>query len=515
MSSHRQTTATAIATVLAAISLYPLFSGTTWFWVGAGATITVAAVGTLTRLRRLPALVCLAAGTLGLVLYLNLVFEARFSLGHVLPTLTSLNHLGRLARTGMSESARYAPPAPELSGLVLLGSGGIGIVALLTDLTAVRLRSVALAGIPLLLLITEPFTVSASRTWVGTVIAFCLGSAGYLGMLGTESRQRIREWEQPRPSATGGPDTSALSAAGRRVGLTSLVVALCLPLLIPGLHTTRLLGGQPGIGGHPGSGGGGGAVGFPSPETVLSQELQTAKPQAVLQYRDAGSADLTAPQYLQLYSLDQLTDAGWQLVSTPAQDLPSSGRLPLPPGLASGPLGLLKRTTPGPGVQVGGGTTVVTSVTMAPNVNAQAGVNGKTISVLPVPYPALAVVPPPGVWQASTTDLMVYSTDAQGSGQTYTAQGSGLTYTVESLDEQPPTSDLEAAGPPPADIRRTYASLPASYRQWARPCAPWPKGSRPGSRPPSTKQWPSSPGSAGPAASATRSRPRPLAPRRS
>ena len=63
------------------------------------------------------------------------------------------------------------------------------------------------------------------------------------------------------------------------------MIALCLPLFIPGLHTTRLFGGQPGIGGHPGSGGsGGGLVGLPSPETAMSSELQSKKAEPVLQY---------------------------------------------------------------------------------------------------------------------------------------------------------------------------------------------------------------------------------------
>jgi transglutaminase-like putative cysteine protease len=448
MSSHRLTFAAAIATLLAAISLYPLFIGIAWWWAGAGAAVTVAAAGTLTRLRRFPVLVCLAVGVAALIFYLNLVFEGSLSYGHLLPTLNSLDHLARLTHEGMDDSAKYAPPAPELPGLLLLASGGIGIVALLTDLTAVRLRSVALAGLPLLLLVTEPFAVSASRSWVGTVIAFCLGSAGYLGILGTETRQRIREWEQPRPGVRIGPDTSALTAAGRRVGLTSLVVALCLPLFIPGLHTTRLLGGQPGIGGIPGSGGGGGLPGFPSPETAVSQELQNSKPQPVLQYRTLG-ASTTVPEYLQLYALDDLTPSGWQLASGPAHPH-VNGALPPPPGLPYTYVAVPDGSSAGIDVP-----TVTTEIQIAPNVSANAAVNGKPASVLPVPYPALKVAVPSGTWQASTTDLMVYSDDTQVTG---------LHYSVESANLLPPAQDLEVAGPAQVDIAQSYTTLPASYR---------------------------------------------------
>ncbi len=85
--SHRQTIAAAIATMAASVSLYPLFIGATWFWAGAGAVVTVALAGTLTRLRRLPLLACLTVSVICLVFYLNLVFEAGQSFGHVVPTL--------------------------------------------------------------------------------------------------------------------------------------------------------------------------------------------------------------------------------------------------------------------------------------------------------------------------------------------------------------------------------------------------------------------------------------------
>ena len=194
--------------------------------------------------------------------------------------------------------------------MVLLAAGGIGIAALLTDWMAVRLGSAALAGLPLLLLFTEPFTLSVGRGFLGTTVAFCVGIAGYLGLLSSEGKDRIREWESQDPAARNAPDTKALAAAGRRVGFASVVVALILPLVIPGLHVTRLFGGQPGIGGHGGAGvssGGAGGVGFPGVDTQFSQQLSselTTPSQIVLGYTTA----VQSPDYLQLYVLDKLTD---------------------------------------------------------------------------------------------------------------------------------------------------------------------------------------------------------------
>src|SRR5579863_3708070 len=363
MASHRRTVAAACAVILASISLYPIFTGTAWFWAGCGSALVVALAGTATRLRRLPVPVTLLAGVLALLLYLNLAFANARSLYHLLPTPGSLAALWHTAGQGFSQASAYAPPVPGLRGMLLLAAGGIGIAALLTDLIAVRLGSAALAGLPLLLLFTEPFTLSVSRGVVGTTLAFCLGVGGYLALLSSEGRDRIRAWEQADATDHYAPDTRPLAAAGRRVGTASVLLALCLPLFIPGLHTTRLFGGQPGIGGTGGSGGAGGP-GFPNPTAQLSQELTSPKVSTVLTYT---SSD---PGYLQMYALDNLTDdAGWQLFGQPESLVPVSPRLPAAPGLT----------------EKSGVASARTTVTIA------SGVGTAVLSALPVPYPAMSV----------------------------------------------------------------------------------------------------------------------------
>src|SRR6202000_763222 len=168
--------------------------------------------------------------------YLNFAFANGRSFLHLLPTPSSLAALSHVAGQGFNEASKYAPPVPELRGMVLLAAAGIGIAALLTDLIAVRLGSAALAGLPLLLLFPEPFTLSVSRGFLGTTAAFSVSVAGYLALLSSEGRNRIREWEHPKPSANDVPEPRTLAAAGRRVGFASVIIALCLPLFIPGLH---------------------------------------------------------------------------------------------------------------------------------------------------------------------------------------------------------------------------------------------------------------------------------------
>jgi transglutaminase-like putative cysteine protease len=430
MASHRRTIAAAVATILASVSLYPIFTGAPlWFWDGAGAVVVVAAAGTLTRVRRLPVAACLAVGVAALLLYLNAVFSSATSVIGVVPTGTSLNQLASLAGLGFRESASYAPPVPQLNGMLLLAVGGIGITALFTDLIAVRLRSAALAGLPLLLLFAEPFTLSGSRDAVGTTVAFCLGTIGYLGMLSSEGKDRIREWEHPNPDPNLMPDTRALAAAGRRVGTASVALALFVPLVIPGLHVTQLFGsGQPGIGGS--GGGSGGGIGFPDPDTQLSTELHAS--QAAPEFTYTSSS--TTPDYFQIYVLDNLTDTGWKMFGQPESLAPADQRLPAAPGLTSGTWA----------------TRVTTRVTMDGSVGPD------YLDALPVPYPATSVsVPGAEVPQADKNTLMVFDNGAPLGG---------LSYSVTSLDESPPAQDIDAAPPPPADIVSHDTEVPSSYQ---------------------------------------------------
>ena len=428
MTSHRRTIAAAAATILTSISLYPVFIGTAWFWAGVGAVLAVAGAATLTRLRRLPVPVCVIGAIAGLLLYLNLVFSNGRSWGHLLPTATSLRLLWDLAGQGFRESAKYAPPVPALSGMVLLAAAGIGITAVLTDLIAVRLGSAALAGLPLLLLFTEPFTLSISRDALGTTIAFCAATAGYLWMLSSEGRDRIREWEHKNPDPRLMPDTTAVAAAGRRVGAASMVVALCVPLIIPGLHMTRLFGGgQPGIGGH-GSGAGSGA-GFPDPNTQMSNELHTTQPQVEFSY----TSTALNPQYFQVYVLDNLTATqGWKIFGQPSSLVTVSPQLPAEPGLAAAASGSFAKVT--------------THVTLSGSVPQD------QYNALPVPYPATAVTAP-GSLQADRSSLMVFD-----NGQRL----AGLSYSVKSLDAAPAAKDLDNT-PPPSVTTSYYTQVPGPY----------------------------------------------------
>src|SRR5262249_27484698 len=124
--NHRLTVAAATATVLASVALYPLISTTGWFFAGLAAVIVVAAVGTLTRLRPLPVIVCLRASGAGLFLPLKVVFAGPQSFYWLIPTPASIGPLLLMGGLANSETPGSAPPVPGSNEIALLAAAGIG-----------------------------------------------------------------------------------------------------------------------------------------------------------------------------------------------------------------------------------------------------------------------------------------------------------------------------------------------------------------------------------------------------
>jgi transglutaminase-like putative cysteine protease len=478
--NYRLTFTTAAAVILASVSLYPLISGIAWFWAGCGAVVIAALAGLATRLQPLPA-ACVAAGlaliatfpllasphpylgVTGLVIvaaaaasvtrwgllpaaatlitylasqliYINLVFAPGASNAGVIPTTASLWRLGTLVSQGVGERI-YAPPVPDHSGAVMLAAAGIGLMAVAADLIAVRLRSPAIAGLPLLVLFSVPITTSAKQGPVGATIAFCLAITGYLAVLAADGRDRLRIWgrlvtlwqtgkdgeEQVR-----GPDTRALAASGRRIGLAAVCVAIFIPLLIPGIKIHKLFNGHgTATGGHGSNG-----VTLPSPLVELRGQLLPGKHIPVLTY-STNSPD-PFDQYLQVYVLNFDPKSGEWVLAPSSRGVPvTRALLPPPPGLA--------------------GSAVRSFTTRIKLASGLAGYTGG-VSYLPVPY-APAKVTVDGSWSADASTLMISSLDQHLAG---------LSYSATSQEVLPTSQELDAAGPPPSDVLRQYGLFPAT-----------------------------------------------------
>ncbi|MFB4307733.1 DUF3488 and DUF4129 domain-containing transglutaminase family protein [Actinomadura sp. GTD37] len=438
----RMTAMAGAATLTGSLGLYPLFERAGWFWAGFGAVLAVAGGGLLARRLRMPALMNLVFGLAALLLYLNLVYAAGRAWLVFIPSPDSLHHLGDLSGEGWRAANRYAAPVPLLPGIAMLTAAGIGLVAVLVDLLAVRLHRTAPAGLPLLAMYSVPAAVREDGVgW----LAFGAGALGFLGLLMADSREKVGGWgrmvtthsrprdvpmagAEPRPGeAAARPDPAALAASGRRIAVGAVAVAVLLPAAVPGLQPRGVFG----LGGAAGEGTR--TVTTPDPLVSLKRELTRLDDSVVLTYR---TDDPDGPDYLRLYALDRFDGDRWTYspLKSSSKDRLGYGRtLPPPPGLS---LGRVHKVT--------------TKVAVRPEV--------RNMTFLPVPY-APTSVSIKGDWRVHPSSLMLYSLrDSAG----------GRSYSVESVRADPTSGQLAAASGYPADVVAHYTAVPKNIPQEVR-----------------------------------------------
>jgi transglutaminase-like putative cysteine protease len=425
----RLTFVAGLATLLASVGLYPLYESGGWFGTGLGAILVVGGAGVLTRRFRVTAALCPAIGLFALFLYLTVLFAADRALLGLLPTPSSTAMLGRLVAEGWHDADSYAAPVPMLRAIDMLTGTGIGLVAILVDFLAVRVRRAALAGLPLLAVYSVPAAVrQESVSW----LAFVLSAGGYLALLVTDARDQLTGWGRavfsrhwsPTRRIDERPDSSPLAAAGRRIGLAAVAIAIVLPFAVPGIEPHGLLGvGEDGGGTGQGSGSVTRLDALDPLVSVRRQLVRTGDAE-VLKYR---SSDPATPDYLRMYSLDRFDGERWTMGPLRGgKDARVAGKqLPAEPGV-------------GP-VQA---RAVTTSITI------EARVHG--LDVLPAPYPPTKV-DIKGDWRVDPTYLTVFSSrDSAG----------GRSYTVHSARPQPTYQQLTADAAPPTSIAGRYLGVP-------------------------------------------------------
>ncbi|MDQ1683599.1 MAG: hypothetical protein QOC82_336 [Frankiaceae bacterium] len=310
MSSRgRLTLASAVATFAAALSFSAVFDG--WSWLVPVAIAIALVSGTNEAVRRLripPALGPFLAALLVLG-YLTLLDARPVAVGGLLPGPAALRMLGDVAHRGFLDIRRLTTPVPTHHGLVLLVVIAVAVVALVVDLLAVTMRRAALAGIPLLAVFAV--CTSVAKHGVGWA-AFGVATAGYLWLLLADSRDRISRWGRTLGMEQGTRVTwadqdlapSPLSALGRRIGASAIVVGVVVPMVLPGLH-----GGVPKHGGGNGNGSGGGhSVQTLNPLVTLQQQLITKTATPLLRYRTTDPQ----PGYLRLTGLDEFNGISFQ-----------------------------------------------------------------------------------------------------------------------------------------------------------------------------------------------------------
>ncbi len=483
--SLRMPVTAAIAVVLASLSLSAVVQGTGWLGGGIGAVIVIAAAGIASRMPglRFPvtasivvliavvallfwwswaalvtglAIVALTAASASgrrsprgfavlalylaaLLIYLNVAFAASHSYGHVLPSRASMDHLGQLVRIAFA-SFRGSPPVPDTTAVSLVGTAGIGLVAVTVDLLAVRMQRPAIAGLPLLVLFSVPVTSNLKAFGGIQVLTFAAGMAGYLTLLSTASRERLRMWGQlvtfkyvqPADEAGSGPDTKQLAASGRRVGLAAVCLAVIIPIVIPSVRphdvfaTTPTGTGSAADGGAT-SGSNSNASAQLDPLLQVQQQLKEHKPQPVLTYTTTAAAP--GDEYLQVYVLNYNVRTGtWQPEVTQGSGFRYADGSKLP----YVPQGQLSSSEV---------STVATTVTLNKDQGGAAG-------FLPAPYaPVKLTISTPG-WAELPGSLMMFNS---------AVPLGGLKYTVTSNVPDPTVAEIEnAQSATPASILAEY-----------------------------------------------------------
>ncbi|MGW6964227.1 transglutaminase TgpA family protein [Streptomyces zaomyceticus] len=416
------------ATLMAAGAMLPLVKPATWIFTAAFVLALVSGVGTLTRRAPLARPLTLLAQLVVALLALTAIFAREQAILWFLPGPQVFTHAAELFAAGAEDVGRYAIPAPDTEGIRLMLVGGVVAIGLLVDTLAVTFRKAAPAGLPLLAL----YSVAAGLSGGGAGwLWFLLAASGYLLLLLAESRDRLSAWgrvfggaqRSGRPGTTVGSGGTAFAPArtGRRIGAVAMGVAMVVPLALPGF-TGGLFGGGDGEGA--GGIGKGGTISAVNPLVSLQDNLRQPEDREVLRYRT--NARDTSGMYLRLVALDQFDGTSWKSSVRPIEDVPK--QLPWPDGLSQR----------------------VQSTEVTSNFVASDGYEQKW---LPMPYPA-GRVEIDGRWRYEPAGRMLVGDDKQTTR--------GARYTVASLDVQPTSEQLAAAGPPPEKLRSEYTKVPNS-----------------------------------------------------
>ncbi len=255
----------ALATLLGACALTPVFSSPAWLVPVVAVVLVVLAGGLLLRVggpalwsrlaggRPLPARVgalgvaLVPAGQLALVLAL---LTARYAptdafLG-VLPTRSSLRDLAAVMANGGAELREQATPALPLTGLLALTTVFVGLIAVLVDLLAVAGRQAALAGLGLLVLYCVPVVTITGG--IG-LVALAAPAVGLALLLWGDQRRRVGAASRPPgPGLVARLGTGTVTAL--RIGGAALLVGLIVGAVVPrfseGSLATGLGGGSGG-----------------------------------------------------------------------------------------------------------------------------------------------------------------------------------------------------------------------------------------------------------------------------
>jgi transglutaminase-like putative cysteine protease len=413
--SSRLTVAAGVAAGLGTVPVGALFDSASWIFPAAAAIAVVTSFHVLARVLRLPPALVPAAGLLGLLLFMCFAYAQGGNLAGLVPTGHSLALLREGLRGGFEDIRIYASPAPTTQGLMLIVTLVAGLMTVVVDTLAVTARRPAVAGLVMLALYAVPTAISTDAVpW----LFFVAGAGGYLVLLLAEERERLLRWGRPvsptDPSWQGDP--APVRFTGRTAGVSALVLAVLVPLFVPGISANGLAG----IGATGGNGPGGGTR--IDPLAALQGQLNRGgEPIEMLQL----STDNTDLHYLRTQVLDRYTDHGW------------SESTPVGTGQADGEL---TRQAFGD----------------SRNYTADIHVTQYSDRYLPIPEGTYHIsgLPQGENWQYDEDRAMIFGTVAQSTNRTYR---------IDAADPRPTVETLRLSGPADEQTMAKWGQVPRNF----------------------------------------------------
>jgi transglutaminase-like putative cysteine protease len=307
----------AAATLLAAAPLSAIFENWTWLVQCLLAVVFIAGAATLARTARAPLWGQLLAMMGALLLALTWMFPSGREIAAVIPSFGTLENFASLMSESAKDMRAFAVPVPDSDPLLFVTVLGVGSVAILVDLVSVGLRRPALAGLPMLAIYSVPVAVYPETV---PVIPFVIGAFGFLWLLVADKVDSVRRFG--RRFTGDGRDVdvwepSPLAAAGRRLAVVGVVLAVLLPIAVPGMTTGLMekIGGGAGSG----TGLGGGRGGNVNLFAALAGQLRQTQTTTLVRV----STSDPNPYYLRFAVADELTNQGFRARSPRGQSLRS------------------------------------------------------------------------------------------------------------------------------------------------------------------------------------------------
>lgn len=317
-----RTLAAGVAVLLACSSLWPLFDGGGWAPEVLGAVLVVLAASLAGRRLGVSGHLQPLVSGAGLAVLVVTVFARDTLRAGALPTGQTVARFETLLAAARADIEQYAAPIPVTTGAVLVVTLAVGALAILVDWVAVALERPAAAGLGLLALLAVP---SAALPGGLGGLPFVLTALGWLLLLAVDGSDRTSRWGSTLISKdAGGP--GSLGRSARRIGGLALVLAVVLPLAVPGLDR-RVIGSAEGSEADQGRST---SARTYNPMTRLRGYLTQPRTTQLLQYR----TDDPDPDYLRMTTLDTYDGNGWSAspLSRPREQARVSKGIPVPDG---------------------------------------------------------------------------------------------------------------------------------------------------------------------------------------